>query len=48
LRERAYIAFEMLRQELRPRIGRAAAGNIGRRGVGVGLFADGVIVQTNA
>jgi hypothetical protein len=37
-----------LKQELRPIIGRTAAGNIRRRGLGVGLFAVGVIVQTIA
>jgi hypothetical protein len=37
-----------LEQKLRPMIGVAAAGNIKRRGIGVGLFALGLIVQTAA
>lgn len=37
-----------LGQKLRPMIGVAAAGNIKRRGIGVGLFALGLIVQTAA
>jgi|SoimicmetaTmtLPC_FD_contig_41_4233899_length_787_multi_3_in_0_out_0_2 hypothetical protein len=37
-----------LEQKLRPMIGAAAAGNIRRRGIGVGLFALGLIVQTAA
>jgi hypothetical protein len=37
-----------LKQQLRPIIGRAAAGNIRRRGLGVVLFAIGLIMQTVA
>jgi hypothetical protein len=37
-----------LRNELRPLIGQAAAGNLWRRGIGVGLFAVGVLVQMAA
>jgi hypothetical protein len=35
-----------LGQQLRPMIGRVAAGNVRRRASGVGLFAAGLIVQT--
>jgi hypothetical protein len=34
-----------LRNELRPLIGKAAAGNLWQRAIGVGLFALGVVVQ---
>jgi hypothetical protein len=37
-----------LEQKLRPMIGGAAAGNIKRRGIGVGLFALGLIIQMAA
>jgi len=45
--EARHEAFD-LRNELRPLIGKAAAGNLWRRGIGVGLFALGVIVQMAA
>ena len=38
--------FTGLGGELRPLIGQAVAGSIGRRGVGVLLFAAGLVVQT--
>jgi hypothetical protein len=37
-----------LEQKLRPVIGAAAAGNIRRRVLGVGLFATGLLMQTIA